>query len=141
MKVEEGREILDDLGGVLVPNEASRYFLGILSRCSKDELPCYSDDTPDELRSRLDAAGFLTDVDFEDFCKDNEQALTMDGFDDAFVGSVVTEDGVTVACYDINKVFDINKEQGMTYDEAVEFFYFNQVGAWVGECTPVFLAQ
>jgi hypothetical protein len=29
----------------------------------------------------------------------------------------------------------------MTEDEAVEFFYFNQVGSWMGDTTPCFLSK
>jgi hypothetical protein len=28
---------------------------------------------------------------------------------------------------------------GMEEEEAIEFFYFNQAGAWVGETTPCFI--
>jgi hypothetical protein len=30
---------------------------------------------------------------------------------------------------------------GMTYDEAVEFFEFNVLGAWVGDETPAFYSK
>jgi len=30
-------------------------------------------------------------------------------------------------------------KDGMTYEEAVEYFEYNQMGAWVGERTPCFL--
>ena len=33
------------------------------------------------------------------------------------------------------------KRDGMTHDEATEFFEFNVVGSWVGEETPIFLRQ
>jgi len=29
----------------------------------------------------------------------------------------------------------------MTEDEAVDFFYFNQAGAWMGDTTPCFLSK
>ena len=29
----------------------------------------------------------------------------------------------------------------MTYEEAVEYFEFNVIGAWVGEQTPMFLTK
>ena len=45
-----------------------------------------------------------------------------------------------VAAYDRDRCIDILiKRDGMDYDEAVEFFNFNVIGAWVGEMTPVFM--
>ena len=30
---------------------------------------------------------------------------------------------------------------GMTPEEAIEYFYFNIVGSWVGETTPCFMTE
>ena len=65
--------------------------------------------------------------------------MTADGFDEAVVG-VVERIGMTAICYDKDKIIEILiKEGNMTYEEALEYFYFNIQGAWVGEHTPVFL--
>ena len=67
----------------------------------------------------------------------NEQALFADGFDDALIGI----DQVNyVAVYDTDKCIDILKEtSGMTQQEALEWFNFNTLGAYVGEYTPRFI--
>lgn len=67
----------------------------------------------------------------------NEQALFADGFDDALIGI----DQVNyVAVYDVDKCIDILKEtSGMTQQEALEWFEFNTLGAYVGEYTPRFI--
>jgi len=44
-----------------------------------------------------------------------------------------------VACYDYDKVIAALMKDKMTEEEAVEFFMFNQIGAWMGENTPVFV--
>ena len=45
-----------------------------------------------------------------------------------------------VAVYDKEKCLEILTERdGMSWEEAVEYFDFNVAGAWVGESTPVFL--
>ena len=41
--------------------------------------------------------------------------------------------------YDYDKVLARHMADGMTEDEAVEFFEFNQIGAWVGGLTPCFV--
>jgi len=41
--------------------------------------------------------------------------------------------------YDYGKVIEVNMSMGMAYEEAVEYFDFNQGGAYVGEHTPVFI--
>jgi hypothetical protein len=65
--------------------------------------------------------------------------MTADGFDEAIVG-VVERIGMTAICYDKDKIIEILMKDGdMLYEEALEYFYFNIQGAWVGEHTPVFL--
>ena len=72
-----------------------------------------------------------------------EEALTMDGFDDCVVG-ILERFGIDqpIVVYDREKVIAklMDRDQ-MTHEEALEFYYFNQVGAWVGEKTPAFLIK
>ena len=62
-------------------------------------------------------------------------------FDKAIIG-VVTQFNNVVVCYDKNKVLAllVNKE-GLTEDEAIEYFEYNIIGAWMGEMTPAFLEK
>jgi hypothetical protein len=70
----------------------------------------------------------------------NEEALLADGFEDAFVGMAERCGQPSLAVYDADKCLDVLMQRdGMSYDEAVEFFNFNTLGAWVGEMTPLFL--
>jgi hypothetical protein len=66
--------------------------------------------------------------------------LKADGFDEAILG-VVQRMGVQAICYDEDKVIEILMNDGMTLEEAVEYFEFNIAGAWVGESTPFFLQR
>lgn len=66
------------------------------------------------------------------------ELLVMDGHDDAIIGVGQRFTDYFVV-YDLKKVISTLMEDGMTYEEAVEFHEFNQVGAWVGPRTPVFL--
>jgi hypothetical protein len=69
-----------------------------------------------------------------------EDFLLADGFESAFVGVVTGKQRVSVACYDRDKcIMLLVTRDGMTTDEAEEFFAFNVEDAWVGERTPVFL--
>jgi hypothetical protein len=69
------------------------------------------------------------------------ELLKADGFDDAIIG-VVQRMGVQAICYDEEKVIDIlMKRDGMTLEEAMEYFDFNIAGAWVGDSTPFFLIR
>ena len=61
----------------------------------------------------------------------------MDGFDDAIIGRATRVDGIDVVAYDETKVIELLIAQGMTRDEAREYFSFNQAGAWVGDGTPI----
>lgn len=67
--------------------------------------------------------------------------LKADGLDDAIIG-VVQRMGIQAICYDEDKVIEILMERdGMTYEEAIEYFDFNIAGAWVGDSTPFFLQR
>jgi len=68
-----------------------------------------------------------------------EPLLKMDGFDDCIVGLIYRCAQPTLVCYDIKKILAKLVAQGMTQEEAEEYFDFNQQGAWVGERTPCFL--
>jgi hypothetical protein len=60
-------------------------------------------------------------------------------FDKAILG-VVNRINTIAVCYSEAKIIKIlMKEDGMDYDEAVEFYQYNILGSWVGEYTPVYL--
>ena len=70
----------------------------------------------------------------------NDEALTADGFDDAIMGFGERCGQPTLVAYDRTKCIQILIDRdGMDYEEAVEFFEFNTVGAWVGDSTPIFI--
>ena len=63
-------------------------------------------------------------------------------YDEAIVG-VVERINLTAFCYDTQQILDIlqqeGAEDGMTQEEAIEYFEFNIRGSYVGEHSPVFL--
>ena len=45
-------------------------------------------------------------------------------------------------CYDYDKCINVFKSRdGMTHEEAVDFFHYNVSDAYVGEYTPAFLVK
>ena len=76
----------------------------------------------------------------EEIAEHNEEALFCDGFDEAIIGYAERINLGPVAAYDVNKIVEIlMTRDGMTHEEAVEYFYFNIHGAWMGENTPVYI--
>ena len=65
--------------------------------------------------------------------------LMMDGYDSCIAGIVTRFGQEPIVCYDMNKVLCKLMKGGMTHEEAVEWFEYNQIGAWVGPLTPCFL--
>jgi hypothetical protein len=62
-----------------------------------------------------------------------------DYLDEAIVG-VVRRIGLEAVCYNTDKVIELLMEHDkMSYEDALEYFEYNMIGAWVGEHTPVFL--
>jgi len=67
--------------------------------------------------------------------------LYADGFDDAILG-VGYRCGNEVIVYDYDQCIAILVDRdGMCGEDAIDFFEFNVVGAWVGETTPIFLKR
>ena len=77
--------------------------------------------------------------DIEDLYSDDEpDILFADGYDETIAG--VTWDGErTRVVYETEGILKILMEDGMTYDEAAEFFDFNVAGAYMGVYTPLYL--
>jgi len=69
-----------------------------------------------------------------------DDVLLADGFEEAFIGMCTRFGMEPVAAYDRDKCLEVLVQRaGMSYEEAVEYFDFNVIGAWVGDQTPVFL--
>lgn len=71
---------------------------------------------------------------------DDYSILLADGLDEAFIG-IGWQFNTPLAVYDRDKCIEILESQGMTPEEAQEYFYFNTQGAYVGEQTPVFVER
>ena len=71
---------------------------------------------------------------------DDYSILLADGLDEAFIG-IGWQFNTPLAVYDRDKCIEILESQGMTPEEAQEYFYYNTQGAYVGEQTPIFLER
>lgn len=67
--------------------------------------------------------------------------IIMDGYDDCIIGICERFGQEPIIAYDKTKVLCKLVDEGMSYDEAVEFFEFNQIGSYVGEATPCFVTK
>ena len=77
--------------------------------------------------------------DIEDLYSDDEpEMLFADGYDGAIAG-VIWDGERTRVVYTTEKILAILMEQGMTYDEASEYFDFNVAGSHMGVYTPLYL--
>jgi|TARA_R100001530_G_C4265769_1_gene141742 hypothetical protein len=68
-----------------------------------------------------------------------EGALIAEGFEKALIGFGYQFNN-PVAVYSKDKCLHVLMERdGMSSDEALEYFDFNVAGAWMGESTPIFI--
>ena len=72
----------------------------------------------------------------ENLLEKYENLLIMDGFDECIVGVGESCGSEPRVVYDVNKVLHQLMKEGMTWEEAEEWFSFNQLGAYMGENTP-----
>lgn len=76
----------------------------------------------------------------KDFISDaNEDALVLDNLDDAIIGVAHRNNMNTVIAYDKNKIIEMYVKDGMSDEEAEEFFWYNTHGSWMGDGTPIFV--
>jgi len=64
--------------------------------------------------------------------------LCVDGMDEAIIG-VAQQFNTMSVTYNRNKCIEILMRWGGTHLDAVEYFEFNIIGAYVGENTPTFI--
>jgi hypothetical protein len=76
----------------------------------------------------------------EEILGEDENVLLADGFEDAFVG-IGRQFGKPFAIYDRFECIEILIKEGMSEEEAEEYFQYNTEGAWVGDQTPIFLER
>ena len=70
----------------------------------------------------------------EDMKEEYPDSMKADGYDEAVVGIDALSHRVI---YSIRVVVDILVKQGMSFDEAMEYFEYNMQGAYVGARTPI----
>lgn len=76
-----------------------------------------------------------------DLAGGDTELLFADDHDDAILG-VTERDGVTLVVYDHRKLIHLLRTRdGMSSEEAEEFFEYNIAGSWQGERTPIFVRR
>lgn len=67
--------------------------------------------------------------------------LKIDGYDDCVVGIVTRFGQEPILCYNYDKILTKLMEDGMDEEEAIEYFEYNIIGAYMGELTPCFIDE
>ena len=73
---------------------------------------------------------------------ENPEALLADNLDNALIGVYRPrweETDLPVAVYSVCKIIDELVKDGMDEEEALEFYDYNIVGAYMGEFTPIYI--
>jgi hypothetical protein len=65
----------------------------------------------------------------------DDSFLKADGFDDAVIG---WDENSGRLIYSTTKCIECLMADGMTDEDAIDYFYYNVAGAYVGEQTPIF---
>tara|TARA_R110002051_G_C8587665_1_gene478287 strand:+ start:454 stop:723 length:270 start_codon:yes stop_codon:yes gene_type:complete len=75
--------------------------------------------------------------DFVDLYAEPDQTLKADGFDDAILGI----DSKQRMVYSIEKILEILQKDDMSEEDALEHFYYNIEGSYVGDYTPLYIFE
>lgn len=99
---------------------------------------------------------YLTKATLDEIIAVDENLLIADGYNDAIIGYAETSEGEKMVLYDSDKCIavlqkDFEKEtkerhpektqeeiDRQTYEDAVEYFEYNTIGAYFGDKTPAF---
>jgi hypothetical protein len=74
--------------------------------------------------------------------KKDGNIMRADGLDEAIIGVATRPNMDAVLAYDVDKIISIlMKKDGMSYEEANEWYGYNIASAWVGDTTPVFIEK
>jgi len=66
--------------------------------------------------------------------------MTADGFDEAIIGSITSYGRGETVLYSTQKILEVMMERdGMTAEDAIEFFNYNIIGSYNGNGMPAFL--
>jgi hypothetical protein len=80
-----------------------------------------------------------------EYCEHQEiEVLTLDGFEDCVIGASLptgffSEDEQPRLVYDAEKIVKKLMSDGISREDAEEYFQFNIIGAYVGKKTPMFV--
>jgi len=67
----------------------------------------------------------------------NPEAILFDGFEEALIGVASQFSNGPLALYDRDKCIDVLVHDGMTWEQAEEYFSFNTEGSYLGPNTPI----
>jgi ssDNA-binding Zn-finger/Zn-ribbon topoisomerase 1 len=75
-----------------------------------------------------------------DWCGVTKNTMKWGGFEDALIGIAKRYTKSPLYCYSYSRCIKILQERdGMSEEEAEDYFNFNYVCAWIGEGTPLIL--
>lgn len=81
-------------------------------------------------------------IEIPEYISEGHELLKADGFDYCCVGIMERFGQAPVLCYDKDMMIrQMVEDDGMSEEEALEFFEFNIIGAFVGEYTPCFVTN
>ena len=76
----------------------------------------------------------------KEFLEDNyPETILMTGYEDCILGICNRYGQDSIVAYDLEKVLAKLMKDGMTYEEAVDWYEFNMIGSWCGDTTPCFV--
>jgi hypothetical protein len=74
----------------------------------------------------------------------DEEVILFDGYEEALVGygyTFASNGHLVVAIYDYNKCLECLLKQGMSEEDAIEWFETNTLGCYAGKNQPVFMKK
>jgi hypothetical protein len=80
-----------------------------------------------------------TDEIVEELLASEEAVLLPEDYRSALIGVGYRFNSGPLAVYSLNMILEILTSDGTSMEDALDWYQYNMVGAWVGDGTPIFV--
>jgi hypothetical protein len=71
----------------------------------------------------------------------DDSLLLSESLDEAFIGIAESFGGGYVAVYDVEEIIRILMRDGISYEDAREYYIYNILGSYMEDMTPIFMTK
>lgn len=92
------------------------------------------------MENGIEMSAYKPEILFLDLEQLNQRALKLDGYDECIIGIAYDQKRGHLIAYSQEKIINtLMKRDGMSNEDAVDYFDYNIADAWMGDGTPIII--